>query len=134
MQQEPPSLHMLRLLQRRWARVHLLARQDRHAVVRVLLAPVDGMHQRGGAVVHCRDQLALLVSVLDQAPQLWIKGPIPCNAMPPCTLTWAANQDHCATFDRHSTGASQSALVWKECALLHGLPGKAHWFQLEVLI
>ena len=71
-------------VQSRWADVDLLACQDRRAVVRVLLAPVDGMHQRCGAMVYRGDQLALAVGILNQAPQLGVEGPVPCNPMAAC--------------------------------------------------
>ena len=71
-------------MQSRWADLHLLACQDWRAVVGVLLAPVDGMHQCSGAMVYCGYQLALLVGIFNQAPQLWVEGPIPCDAMATC--------------------------------------------------
>ena len=72
--------------------MHLLARQDGRAIVRVLLAPVDGMHQRSRAMVHRGNQLALLVGILDQAPQLRVEGPIPCDAMATCIHATAVRQ------------------------------------------
>ena len=85
--------------------MHLLAGQKGRAVVRVILAPVDGMHERRGAMVYRGDQLAQAVGVLNQAPQLRVEGPIPCNAVATCMHAQAVSQqDEVTLSEMHSTG------------------------------